>query len=222
MPADKTLFAGFGGQGVLMMGFCLASAAMAEDKHVTYMPSYGAEVRGGTANCTICIDTEEIASPIASSPDCLVALNEPSLVRFQNTIKPGGLCISNATLISIKLPRSDVREFRIPAGEIAEAAGSLRSANMVILGAFAAATGAVSLDTLQQTVENITAKKRKDLADMNRKAILAGYEFVKNLMKEEAARKKTSLAKAKKAVPKKKNVAQKNKKKNGPDYYLPG
>lgn len=196
----KATFAGFGGQGVLMMGYCLASAAMEEDLHVTYMPSYGAEVRGGTANCTISISDEEIASPIASSPDYLIALNGPSLVRFQNAVKSGGICISNASLITQKLPRTDVTEYRVPASELAEAAGSMRSANMVILGAFVAATDAVPLKTMMAIVESITMKKGKSMVDMNMKAIMAGHDFI---MKEKKA------AGAKKGTAKKKPAAKK-------------
>src|SRR4030042_214486 len=97
----KTIFAGFGGQGVLSMGLNLAQAAMLEGKNVTYLPAYGAEVRGGTANCTVAIGDEEIASPVASSPDFVVALNQPSVVRFQNQIQSGGLLFINSSLVEM-------------------------------------------------------------------------------------------------------------------------
>jgi len=209
----KTIFAGFGGQGVLMMGYCLATAAMDEDLHVTYMPSYGAEVRGGTANCTISISDEEIASPIASSPDFLVAMNDPSLARFQNMIRPGGVCVSNETLIKKKLPRKDVTEYRIPASDIAESVGSIRSANMVILGALVAATDIVSLERMVETVTAITMKKRKELVDLNCRAIEAGYDYV---MKKKAKGAGGGKKKAKKKAGKKsakKKTAEKAKKK---------
>ncbi len=208
----KTIFAGFGGQGVLMMGYCLATAGMSQDKHVTYLPAYGAEVRGGTCNCTICVSTDEIASPIASQPEVLVAMNEPSLVKFQNVIKSGGVCISNATLISKKIPRNDVTEYRVPAGSIAEKIGSARSANMVILGALAAATDIVPLSVLQDTVASVTAKKNKAFAVLNEKAIKAGYKFVMDEKKKAAAKKKKKKKTSRKAAEKsakKKNVKKK-------------
>ena len=210
----KTIFAGFGGQGVLMMGFCLATAAMEEGLHVTYMPSYGAEVRGGTANCTISISDDEIASPIASSPDILVAMNEPSLMRFQNAIKKDGICVSNQTLISIDLPRKDVTEYSVPAGSIAESVGSIRSANMVILGALVAATDVVPLDRMIETVTNITMKKRKELVDLNVKAIRAGYDYVaKQKGTAGAGKKKKTSKKAAGKTAKKKTSNKKTAKK---------
>jgi 2-oxoglutarate ferredoxin oxidoreductase subunit gamma len=105
----KTIFAGFGGQGVLMMGYVLALAAMRDGKHVTYLPSYGAEVRGGTANCTVVVSDEEIASPVASSPDFAVVMNKPSLLKYQGLMKSGGLIIMNSSLIDMQ-PARDCRQ----------------------------------------------------------------------------------------------------------------
>src|SRR4030065_1903576 len=104
----KSASAGSGGQGVLMMGYILSVAAMKEGKHVTYLPSYGAEVRGGTANCTISISDEEIASPVASSPDFVVAMNRPSMLKYQSLIKRGGIMIINSTLVDIDSARKDI------------------------------------------------------------------------------------------------------------------
>ncbi|HOO55772.1 MAG TPA: 2-oxoacid:acceptor oxidoreductase family protein [bacterium] len=177
----KTIFAGFGGQGVLLMGFCLATTGMNEDKHVTYLPSYGAEVRGGTANCTVSVSTEEIASPISSSPDFVVVMNNPSLLKFQNLVKSGGVFLVNSSLVDLQLARDDVTEIRVPGSKLAEDLGSMRSANMVMLGAFAAATDIVSYHVLLETVREITGKKRKELMDANVKAIETGYNYVKNI-----------------------------------------
>ena len=124
----KTIFAGFGGQGILLMGYALAYAAMKEDKHVTYLPSYGAEVRGGTANCTVCIGDEEIASPIASSPNFLVIMNAPSMDRFQNRLRKGGICLVNASLVNKESSRNDIEVCGVPAVDIAEALGDIRTA----------------------------------------------------------------------------------------------
>jgi len=119
----KAILAGFGGQGILMMGVTLANAAMREDKHVTYLPTYGAEVRGGTANCTVAISDEEIASPIASSPDYAVVMNKPSLNAFQNKIQSGGVLFINTTMIDEPPVRKDIQVVNVDAGRIAEELG---------------------------------------------------------------------------------------------------
>src|SRR4030043_749868 len=116
----KTIFAGFGGQGVMSMGLSLAQAAMEEGKFVTYLPSYGAEVRGGTANCTVAVSDEEIAPPVASSPEFVVAMNQPSLIRFQNQIQSGGVIFTNSSLVEIEVTRGDVEVVKVPATETAE------------------------------------------------------------------------------------------------------
>src|SRR5512136_2850144 len=130
----KTVLAGFGGQGVLSMGLNLAEAAMLEGRNVTYLPAYGAEVRGGTANCTVAISDEEIASPVASSPEFVVAMNSPSLVRFQNQIAAGGCLLYNASLIEAHVLRTDIDVVAVPASRTAEELGSVKSANMIMLG----------------------------------------------------------------------------------------
>ena len=173
----KTVFAGFGGQGVLSMGLNLTQAAMMEGKNVTYLPSYGAEVRGGTANCTVVISDEEIASPVASAPEFVVAMNKPSMVRFQNQIQSGGVLLINSTLIDAEISRGDVDVVRVPAGEIAEKLGSPKSANMVMLGAFIKKSNLVSLSTVIEELKN-TLKKKEKLIAINEKALRAGYDLV--------------------------------------------
>ena len=173
----KTVFAGFGGQGVLSMGLNLAQAAMLENKNVTYLPSYGAEVRGGTANCTVAISDEEIASPVASSPDFIVAMNQPSLIRFQNQIESGGVLFINSSLIDAEVIRGDIDIVRIPANGIAEEMGSPRSANMVMLGAFTKKSNLVSLSTIVEALKN-TLKKKSKLIDINERALKAGYDLL--------------------------------------------
>jgi len=173
----KTIFAGFGGQGVLSMGLNLAQAAMLEGKDVTYLPSYGAEVRGGTANCTVAISDEDIASPIASSPDFAVVMNQPSLVRFQNQVESGGILFLNSSLIDIEVSRGDIDVVSIPANKVAEEMGSTRSANMVMLGAFTKKSNLVSLDSVIEGLKT-ALKKRQKLMAINRKALTIGYEMV--------------------------------------------
>ena len=115
----KTVFAGFGGQGVLSMGLSLAQAAMREGRNVTYLPSYGAEVRGGTANCTVAISDEEIASPVASSPEFVVAMNQPSMLRFQHQLQSGGMFFLNSSLIDAEVTRDDATGEAISSSETA-------------------------------------------------------------------------------------------------------
>ncbi len=172
----KTIFAGFGGQGVLSMGLNLAQAAMLEGKDITYRPSYGAEVRGGTANCTVAISDEEIASPVASSPDFIVAMNQPSLVRFQNQLQSGGLFFINSSLVEAEISRGDIDIVSVPANSMAEELGSPKSANMVMLGAFTKKSNLVSLSSVIEALRN-TLKNKQKLIAINKKALLAGYDL---------------------------------------------
>ena len=173
----KIIFAGFGGQGVLSMGVSLAEAAMQEEKNVTYLPAYGAEVRGGTANCTVAIADEEIASPVASSPDFVVAMNQPSLVRFQNQVQSGGVLFFNSSLVEAEVSRGDIEIIGVPASRIAEELNSPRSANMVMLGAFIRKTNLVSINTLIEGLES-TFKKKAKLITINKKILMAGYDLI--------------------------------------------
>lgn len=173
----KTIFAGFGGQGVMSMGLSLAQAAMEEGKFVTYLPSYGAEVRGGTANCTVAISDEEIASPVASSPEFVVAMNQPSLIKFQNQIQSGGVLFINSSLVEIDVSRGDIDIIKVPANTMAEEIQSPRSANMVMLGAFTKKSGLVSIPTLVEGLKN-TLKNKANLIAINKKALMAGYDLL--------------------------------------------
>ncbi|RPJ64179.1 MAG: 2-oxoacid:ferredoxin oxidoreductase subunit gamma [Dehalococcoidia bacterium] len=172
----KTLIAGFGGQGVLSMGLNLAEAAMLQGKHVTYLPAYGAEVRGGTANCTVAISDEEIASPVASSPEFVIAMNQPSAVKFQHHIQSGGVFFLNSSLIEVEIMRGDIEIVRVPANKIAESLGSPRSANMVMLGAFTRKSGLVDLPDVLAALKRILSAKKK-LVDINEKALKSGYDL---------------------------------------------
>lgn len=172
----KTIFAGFGGQGVLSMGLNLAQAAMKEGRNVTYLPSYGAEVRGGTANCTVAISDEEIASPVASSPDFVVVMNQPSMIRFQNQIESGGLLFVNSSLIEAQISRGDIEVVKVPATRMAEELGSPKSANMVMLGTFIKRSQLVSLASITETLKDTLGNKPKLIA-VNEKALKAGYDL---------------------------------------------
>ena len=172
----KTILSGFGGQGVLSMGLTLAQAAMIEGRNVTYLPAYGAEVRGGTANCTVAVSDEEIASPVASSPEFVIAMNQPSMVRFQHRLQSGGVFFLNSSLIGAEVTRSDIVIVRVPANTIAEQIGNARSANVVMLGAFIKRSNLVNLDTLFEVLKEAFSKKKK-LVAINKEALLAGYNL---------------------------------------------
>jgi 2-oxoisovalerate ferredoxin oxidoreductase beta subunit len=167
--------AGFGGQGVLLLGAALAQAGLLEDYHVSWLPSYGPEMRGGTANCHVNIRDIEIGSPMVSNPTVLIALNRPSLEKFENDVIENGLIIYDSSLIDIGVARDDVNIMAIPATEMADKLGNTRTANMITLAAYAAYSGIFSKEILYETLK--TAIKRKRLQEINRKAIDAGYEF---------------------------------------------
>jgi 2-oxoglutarate ferredoxin oxidoreductase subunit gamma len=173
----KSFFAGFGGQGVLSMGYTLAYAGMLEDKHVTYLPVYGAEVRGGTAHCTVAIGDEEISSPVASEPEYVVVMNLPSMLKFQNQVASGGMFFLNTTLIEDRPIRGDLELVEIPATSLAEEIKNPRGANMIMLGAFVKKTELVALDSIHQALERIFAKKKK-LIQVNRDALDRGFQLL--------------------------------------------
>ena len=176
----KTIFAGFGGQGVLMMGYSLAHSAMNKGFHVTYLPSYGAEVRGGTANCTIAVADEEITSPVASEPDYLVVMNSPSLLTFENRITPGGTIFLNSSIVDILPIRRDVKICPVPCGEMAQELGNVRVANIIMMGAFIKRTGIVPADIYLKSLGTIMGGKKKSVAEINHKAFAAGYDFLED------------------------------------------
>jgi 2-oxoglutarate ferredoxin oxidoreductase subunit gamma len=172
---NEVKFAGFGGQGILMMGTVLAKAAMQEGFEVAWVPSYGPEMRGGTAYCTVVISHNPIASPIIKSPLHLVAMNGPSLEKFAPTLKPGGLIVINSSLISADAGRNDCDILKVPAVEIATDLGSARMANVVALAAFVARVGLVPVKALKKSVE-ASFKKKPKLIPLNMKAVDAGVD----------------------------------------------
>jgi 2-oxoglutarate ferredoxin oxidoreductase subunit gamma len=176
----KIIFSGFGGQGVLMMGYILAVSAMREGKHVTYLPSYGAEVRGGTANCTVSISDEEIASPVASFPDYVIAMNKPSLIRYEAQIKQKGTLLLNSDLIDVDPTRRDIEVFKIPANTLAKKLKSERTINMIMLGALAAATEISSIDSLMNGLTEVVKSKAPKQMELNRKGLEMGDAYILN------------------------------------------
>jgi len=170
----RILFSGSGGQGVLTMGNILGNAAMNSDLFVTYLPSYGAAMRGGTANCTVCISDEEIASPVVSAPDLVVAMNQPSIDTFAPRLEKGGKLLYNSSLAESADTGDGIEIFSIQAGEIAEKIANVRSANMVLLGAFIKISGLVDVDVIYKSIEQMLGSKTK-LIEMSKKAVTEGY-----------------------------------------------
>ena len=174
MATKKVFVAGFGGQGVLLIGQMLAYAAMYEGKEATWMPSYGPEMRGGTANCTVCISDKPIASPLVTACDVLVAMNGPSLDKFEDMLVPGGHLFVNASVIHYKARRTDVHVHYVDCTHIAEhEVGNGKTANMVMLGAIIRASGVVSLEKV--LAKTMTGKKEK-LIPANKTALSAWKE----------------------------------------------
>ncbi|MGD9073574.1 MAG: 2-oxoacid:acceptor oxidoreductase family protein [Desulfobacteraceae bacterium] len=172
----RTIFSGFGGQGVLLMGYVLSHGAMAKGLNVTYFPSYGAEMRGGTANCTVTLSDKKVASPVASNPDVLVAMNFPSLEKFLPTVVEQGLVFLNASLVEEPPSRSDVEWVQEPTLELAQEVGSERTANMVMIGVVCAKA---ELLTLEETITGMRAalKGREKLFKINEQGIERGFTF---------------------------------------------
>jgi 2-oxoglutarate ferredoxin oxidoreductase subunit gamma len=170
---SEVMFAGFGGQGILLSAKILAHAAMEDGLEVAWVPSYGPEMRGGTAYCTVVISDRLIGSPIIRNPMHLVAMNRPSLEKFAPMVKPKGVILVNSTLISIEAGREDVDELRVPVNDIAVRLGNVRSANIVALSAFVARAGIVKMETLRRCVKEEFASKEK-LIPLNMAAVEEG------------------------------------------------
>ncbi len=174
---EGIFIAGFGGQGVILAGRIICLAAMGEGKHVSHIPSYGAEMRGGTANCSVVVSDEEIASPLVARPSVCIVLNTPSLVKFQPIVREGGLLIWNTSLIDLAPDRADVEVLGVAANEIAEGAGSYKAANMAALGALLARRPSIaSLDAVLGCLDEAVSARHRELNAINRRALAMGYE----------------------------------------------
>jgi 2-oxoglutarate ferredoxin oxidoreductase subunit gamma len=177
---QKIRCAGFGGQGIVLMGRLIAYAAMLEDKHTTFFPQYGAAMRGGTANCSVIVSDEDIAAPTVEEPDVILIMNGPSLDKFESTVKPGGWIFYNTSLINREVTRDDVNVFKVPANEIAEELGSAKAANMVMLGAFAERLGTIKIETIKTRSLDAQMHGKSDaVMDLNRQALDHGAELAK-------------------------------------------
>ena len=178
---EEIIIAGFGGQGIMLTGKLLAQTAMKAGKEVTYMPSYGAEVRGGTANCMVVIAENEIACPVVGRPDSLIVMNKASLNKFSPRLKDGGLLIMNSSLIDSDPQVNDsVEILAIPADELAVELGSHKSANMVALGAYLQKRGYLSPDAAAEALPDVLAERYRKTLPVNIKALHKGGEYAEN------------------------------------------
>ncbi len=173
----KLVLAGFGGQGVLSMGQFMAHSGMLEGKEVSYLPAYGPEMRGGTANCSVVISEKPISSPLCTVPDVLVAMNTPSLVKFVDKVKSGGTILVNSSLVNVEVERKDVKVVKIPANELALEAGNVKAANMVMTGALYSALKLVKEESIEECIKEKFGHKQS-LYDVNERAYKLGKEAV--------------------------------------------
>lgn len=173
----EIILAGFGGQGVMSMGQMLAYAGMIEEKNVSWIPSYGPEMRGGTANCAVVVTSGEVGSPIVTEPDVVVAMNLPSMLKFEPILKPGGILIYNSSLIEREDGRDDITVIAVPGNEVAGELGNSRVANMVVMGALLAKTNVVTEDSIKAALRKVLPSHRHDLLDVNESAMERGAEY---------------------------------------------
>ena len=171
------LIAGFGGQGVLFAGKFLAYKGMLEGKQISWLPSYGPEMRGGTANCSVIISDDPVGAPIVSNPDVLIAMNLPSLDKYEKDVVSGGTIFVDSTLIGRKVERTDVNVFYVPSTKLAQEIGAPKLSNMILMGKVIKEAGAVSYENLEDGLKKVVPAKHADMFDINLKAIETGYNF---------------------------------------------
>ena len=176
----ETIMAGFGGQGLLFSGKVLAHAALIEGKELSWLPSYGPEMRGGTCNCSVIVSDEPVGSPIIAHPNVLMVMNEPSLDKFEDTVAPGGTIFVDSSLISRKVKRTDVGVVYIPATQMATEMEAASLANMIILGAIVEKLGCVKPETMLDALRHTISARKANLLDLNLKAVEAGREFIRS------------------------------------------
>ncbi|MDK2955615.1 MAG: 2-oxoglutarate ferredoxin oxidoreductase subunit gamma [Desulfovibrionales bacterium] len=180
---QDVIIAGFGGQGVLLIGNLLAYAGMRQGLNVTYIPVYGPEMRGGTANCTVVLSDDQIGSPLIRRPESLILMNRPSLDKFQSRLLDGGVQVVNSSLADPELTEKErVKTVLVPANEIADKLGNARMANMVALGAYVQATGIMALQTVIDSLESVISSHYSHLIPKNAQALAAGAEAVAGVM----------------------------------------
>jgi len=174
------IIAGSGGQGTLFLGRLMAHATLLEGKEVTWMPSYGAEMRGGTANCTVIISDEMIGSPVIRNPHILVVMNDASYTRFAGKLRSGGMLLYDSSLISRTDHRDDIKVLGVPASMLSATMNSTKLANMVMMGALISCTAILSLDSVIEALNDITPSNRKNTMDLNKQLIAKGFDIIEN------------------------------------------
>lgn len=172
----EVMFAGFGGQGIMLIGQMLAYAGMNEGKNVVWIPSYGPEMRGGTAYCTVVVSDRAVGSPIIDRPTTIAVLNRPSLDKFATKVRPGGLLIINTSLIDASTDRVDITKLEVPANQIALEGGTGKAANMAVLGAYVGASSSVGIESIRQMVRK-QFERKPQLVDVNLRVLDRGYEL---------------------------------------------
>ena len=175
---NEIIIAGFGGQGALLMGELIAYAGMTEGKQVSWLPSYGPEMRGGTANCSVIVSDDPVGSPVVTEADAVIVLNKPSLDKFERVLKPGGKLFINSSLIDKKALREDVTVYYIPANEIAGELGNAKVANVVMLGAYIAAAGVGAKESIINAVAHMLGERKAHLVPLNEQAYDAGAKSI--------------------------------------------
>ncbi|SCY96416.1 2-oxoacid:acceptor oxidoreductase family protein [Alkaliphilus peptidifermentans] len=176
---DKVIIAGFGGQGVMFLGKVMAYAGMGSDLELCWIPSYGPEMRGGTANCSVILSDEEINSPVIDYADAAIVLNKPAYDKFAPRVKPGGVLVVNSSLAQLEDPRKDITIIEIPATDMANEIGTTSIANMVCLGALLPNLKLIDLAKVEKALDELVAKKRPELLETNLTAIKMGIDFIK-------------------------------------------
>lgn len=180
---ERLIIAGFGGQGVMAMGQLLTYAGMIEDKNVSWLPSYGPEMRGGTANCSVILSDEPVGSPVVTDSTASIVLNKPSLDKFENSVVSGGKLFINSSLIDKKSVRNDIDVYYIPANEMAIELGNDKVANMVMLGAFLEATKLVDIESILKAFTKVFGDDKAHLVPLNKEALEKGAKTIRNQIK---------------------------------------
>lgn len=175
----EIIMAGFGGQGVMAMGKILVEAAMKEGKNVSWLPSYGPEMRGGTANCSVIVSEDPIGAPIVTEATAVIVMNRPSLDKFESTVIPGGMLFINSSLIDQKAKRDDIKVYYVPANDIADELGTGRVANIVMLGAYLKAAGAAKEESIMEIITEIFSGKKDKVIPLNKEALVKGAACIK-------------------------------------------
>ncbi|MBR4655154.1 MAG: 2-oxoacid:acceptor oxidoreductase family protein [Oscillospiraceae bacterium] len=175
---ERNIFAGFGGQGVLLMGQLLAAAGMKEGKNTSWIPSYGPEMRGGTANCSVMLSDDEIDSPLVTRPTSLIVMNRPSLEKFEDSVVPGGSIFVNSSMIDIKVQRTDVNAYYVPCTEIATELGNPKVSNMIMLGAYIGKSHCVDIETVLEALLEKLGERKAKLIPLNREALKRGASCI--------------------------------------------